>query len=165
MLSSSIHEAKIPLAISQLRADNQAPVVSKHADGGNSRVFKVNFQDGETWAIRLPISPRDPRPEFSTSLVEAEARVLKELETKGFQWSPKLHGYSSTFDNPIGHPFLAMSWIPGNKLIWTEDFPAQPLRDKILKQVAEIQTSLIECTKETSMFKEELARPIDLQLV
>lgn len=143
---------KIPLAISQLRTDKQIPLLNKHFDGGQCRVFKVDFVDGESWAIRVPLFVRHASRETIIHLIDSEARVLEELETKGFRWAAKLRGCSLTFDNAVGYPFLALTWISGSQLSWSDDFPTRPLRDKVLSQVAMIHASLIECTKETSRF-------------
>ncbi|KAJ5712922.1 uncharacterized protein N7483_010103 [Penicillium malachiteum] len=89
--------------------------------------------------------------DFLSYLVDNEVQNLKELEEKGFEWAPRLRGHDSTFDNPIGCPFIAVTWLPDKALKWTEESPQQPLRNKILEQLAEIHITLIECTKHTGI--------------
>lgn len=152
MNRSTIQEENIPFAASQFRPDNQIPEVKERIDSNNYLIFKVDFED-ESWAIRIPVLKNgDWSSEFITSLVEREAHVLEDLEKKGFQWAPRLRGFSSSFDSPIGYPFVAVTWIQGQALAWTEDFPEQPLRDRVLEQLAEIHTSLIACSSHTGKY-------------
>lgn len=138
---------KLPVAVSQLRTDKQVPAISQHFDGGQCRVFKVDFVDGESWAVRVPLFVCHASQDFIIYLMESEARVLEELEIKGFRWAAKLRGRSLTFNNAVGCPFIALTWIAGSPLSWSDDFPTRPLRDKVLSQIAVIHASLIECTK------------------
>lgn len=131
MQGRNFYEENIPFAISQLRPDKQVPALSKHFDGGQCRVFKVDFADGESWAVRVPLFHHASR-ETVVGLIESEARVIEELGMKGFRWVAKLRGCSLTFDNAVGYPFLALTWISGSQLLWSDDFPTRPLRDKIL---------------------------------
>ncbi|KKK14735.1 hypothetical protein AOCH_001701 [Aspergillus ochraceoroseus] len=81
-----------------------------------------------------------PSPKFAFS---------KSWKPKDSPWAAKLQGSSLTFENTVGYPFLALTWISGSPLLWSDDFPTRPLRDKVLNQVAVIHASLIECTKAT----------------
>lgn len=152
MAQPTLREENIPFAISQIRFDHQVPTLSSHHDGGQCRVFRVNFVDGKSWAVRVPLFVRNLSRETIIDLVQCEADILRDLENKGFHWAPKLQGCSLTFDNAVGYPFIALTWIPGSPLSWSEGFPTRSFRDKILNQVAIIHVSLIECTKENSMF-------------
>ncbi|KAF6805203.1 hypothetical protein CPLU01_16004 [Colletotrichum plurivorum] len=82
------------------------------------------------------------------SALRTEWRTLQKLEAKGFVWSPKPLGCNLTLDNPVKHPFLVLEWAEGSHTCWNDTFPARPLRDKFLSQLAAIHTSLIECTIE-----------------
>ncbi|KAK2802082.1 hypothetical protein FQN51_004992 [Onygenales sp. PD_10] len=143
-------EENLSFAISQLRSDHQVPNLSTHYDGGQCRVFRVDFMDGESWAVRVPLFVRNASREAIVGLVQCEANVLRELEIKDFRWAAKLRGCSLTFDNDVGYPFVALTWIPGSPLSWSDDVPPRTVRDKILNQMAVIHVSLIECTKENS---------------
>lgn len=151
MQQQNFYEEGIPAAVSHLQPGHQVPTVNGHFDAGQCRVFKVDFADGESWAVRVPLFLRHASREFIIYLVEHEADVLEELGKKEFRWVAKLRGHSATFDNAVGHPFIAYSWIPGRQLSWSDGFPPRPIRDKVLGQVAVIHASLVECTKESSM--------------
>ncbi|KAE8353701.1 kinase-like domain-containing protein [Aspergillus coremiiformis] len=152
MQQQHFYEERIPFAISQLRSDKQVPTLTKHFDGGQCRVFKVDFVGGESWAVRVPLFVRNASQDTIIHLIGSEVRALEELEIKGFWWAAKLRGCSLTFDNAVGYPFIALTWIPGSQLSWSDDFPTRPIRDKVLSQVAAIHASLIEYTKETHHF-------------
>lgn len=142
----------LPSAVSQFRSDRQIPNVSEtHFDGGQCRIYKVNFDDGESWAIRIPIHMKGSQEQITTCF-RIEQQILEEINKKGFAWAPKLHGWNDTFENEIGYPFTALSWIPGSSLAWTTTSPSRHFRNKVLAQVAEIQTSLINQTIEDRMF-------------
>lgn len=146
------HPENLPSAVSKLRPDGQIPSVSEtYFDGAQCRVYKVNFDDGESWAVRIPIHVKGPG-DFVILLSQTEQQILQELNGKGFRWAPKLHGWSHTFDNEIGYPFEALSWIPGELLDWTATSPPRQIRNKVIGQVAEIQTSLINLTTEARVF-------------
>ncbi|KAJ5394741.1 hypothetical protein N7509_006528 [Penicillium cosmopolitanum] len=149
MQQQSFYENTIPIAISQLRSDKEIPTFRQYFDGGQCRVFKVTFADGESWAVRVPLFVHHASQDTVIQLLESEAHILEELEFKGFSWAARLRGRSLTFDNAIEYPFIALTWIPGSQLSWSDEIPTRTLRNKILYQVAVLHTSLIECTKET----------------
>lgn len=138
----------IPAAVAALRPDGEVPTLSKRFwDGGQCRIFRVEFTNGENWSVRIPIHVQADHDNIF-GILQGEKDVLKELERSNFSWAPKYHGSSITFDNLIGYPFMALSWIEGSPLLWTDKFPKWDDRSKILRQVAEIQISLIECSRE-----------------
>jgi hypothetical protein len=111
------HPENIPIAISHFRSDSQVPVLNeKQYDGGQCRIFKTDFPDGESWAVRIPLHVRNASREAIISLIKDEVDVLQELEMKGFRWAAKHRGSSLIFENLIGHPFIALTWIPGTQL-------------------------------------------------
>ncbi|KAL2018161.1 hypothetical protein VTK56DRAFT_1186 [Thermocarpiscus australiensis] len=143
------HPQNIPHAIAVLQPDIQVPVLNeKYFDGGQCRIYKVDFPDQESWAIRIPLHIRNARCEDIIDLLQGEILILQELELKGFRWAPRIQGSSLTFENSVGYPFIALSWVSGESLSWSLEQPARPIRDKILRQTASIMMSLIECTRE-----------------
>ncbi|KZF20524.1 hypothetical protein L228DRAFT_232091 [Xylona heveae TC161] len=143
------HPENIPTALSHLRPDGHVPVLNDNSFyGGQCHIFKADFPDGECWAVRIPLYARYASRDGFIIQLEHEAKVLRELELKGFRWAPKLKSSSLTFENVVGYPFLALSWVQGTPLSWSEDHPPRSLRNKVLGQVALIQEALIECTKE-----------------
>jgi hypothetical protein len=77
-----------------------------------------------------------------------EKMVFREVGRSNFIRAPKLHGSSLKFENRVRFPFLALSWVEESPLPWTYTYPLRPIRDKVLRQVAQIQVLLIDCTKE-----------------
>jgi len=154
ILKPTFYPENIPLAVSAFRPDRQVPVLNQqHFDGGQCRIFKVDFSDGESWAVRIPLHLQTDSQDAIINVLRDEQVVLQEIGKTTFAWAPKLHGSSFKFDNPLGFPFLTLSWIEGSPLTWTANYPPRPVRDKVLAQIAEIQRSLIECTQDSnSMF-------------
>ncbi|KAI0187153.1 hypothetical protein F4808DRAFT_94595 [Astrocystis sublimbata] len=136
---------KIFAAISHVGLGGEAPVLDEEFRGGQCRIFKVSFQDQEDLAIRVPVSNQPG----IIPVVKAEVEILQLLEVKGFRWAPRCRGYSLSFDNPIKHPFIVLTWVKGSRLSWSEQYPQQPHRDSLLGQIASIQMSLIEYTLES----------------
>lgn len=116
--------------------------------GGQCRIFKLTFRDKESLAVRVPLYMSVCSQFEKIPVVEMEVEIVQMLEAKGFRWAPKCRGYSLSFDNPLKHPFIVLTWIEGSRLPWNTSFPKQPHRDGLLRQIASIQLSLIECTLE-----------------
>ncbi|WEW60409.1 hypothetical protein PRK78_005894 [Emydomyces testavorans] len=142
----------IPAAVQRFRDDNELPhfrskTLTQPLSGGHCQIYRLGFSDNTNWAVRIPIHLSSAPPEAVVSLLATEVKALQQLENCQFPWSPKLIGHDLTFDNPVGFPFLVLTWIPGNPLIWTASTPAKRAdRDKVLKQMANIMLSLISCT-------------------
>lgn len=152
-LMQNFRPENIPTAISAFQPDGEVPVLNElHLEGGQCCIFKADFSDGESWSVRIPIHVQSDSQDVIINVLQAERDVLQEINRKGFRWAPKYLGSSFTFQNLVGFPFLALSWIEGSPLSWSPVDPPRPLRDKVLGQIAEIQMSLIECTKENSVF-------------
>ncbi|MCJ1251339.1 hypothetical protein MMC30_008571 [Trapelia coarctata] len=148
-LMQTFHPENIPATISAFRPDSEVPVLNEqYMDGGECRIFKADFSDGESWSVRIPIHVQSDSQDAIISVLRGEQDVLQEIGGTDFPWAPKHHGSSFTFENLVGYPFIVLSWIEGSPLLWTANYPPRPVRNKILGQVAEIQMSLIECTKE-----------------
>ncbi len=106
------------------------------------------MRNAASLAVRVPLYMDNADPNAKIETLRTELATLNALEAKDFPWSPRCPGHSLTFDNAVEHPFLVLSWINGTQLSWTEDSPSQPVRDRVLKQMAMIQVALIEATLE-----------------
>ncbi|KAF1935922.1 hypothetical protein EJ02DRAFT_360414 [Clathrospora elynae] len=145
----TFYSENITAAISTFRPDGEVPVLNEqHWDGGQCRIFKVDFANGESWSVRIPIHVQSDSQDTIIGVLQGEQDVLQELGKTDFPWAPKHYGSSLTFENLVRFPFMALSWIEGSPLLWTPTDPPRPVRNKVLAQVAEIQMTLIECTKE-----------------
>ncbi|KAF2971908.1 hypothetical protein GQX73_g1760 [Xylaria multiplex] len=135
-------------AVFQLGLGGELPVLEDEFRGGQCRIFKLNFRDKESLAVRVPVYMSVCSQSEKIPVVKLEVEILQTLEAKGFRWAPKCRGYSLSFDNPLKHPFIVLTWIEGSRLSWNASVPKQPHRDDLLRQMASIQLSLIECTLE-----------------
>lgn len=149
--AQAFHPENIPTAIAQCRPDGEVPVLERHFDGGQCRVYKVVFSNKESWAVRIPLHVQSSSKEAMIDVMKGELDTVLELNRKSFPWVAKYHGSSFTFENPVGYPFLAFSWLEGIPLPWSEPELPRPSRNKVLWQLAELQVTLIECTKEKSV--------------
>ncbi|KAI0388554.1 hypothetical protein F5Y17DRAFT_196022 [Xylariaceae sp. FL0594] len=135
-------------ALSELGLIGESPLLDGKFRGGQCRIFKLSFRDKESLAVRVPLYMSVRNQSKKIHVVKMEVEILQMLEAKGFRWAPKCRGYSLSFDNPVKHPFIVLTWVEGSRLHWNERFPGQPHRDNFLGQIASIQLSLIECTLE-----------------
>lgn len=135
---------KIPAAISELGLGGESPLLETEHRGGQCHVFQLSFKDRESLAVRVPLYM--PNDADKIHALEQEVKVLQILEARRFPWAPRCRGQSLTFDNPIKHPFVVLTWVAGAPLRWDDQYPPQPIRDRVLTQMATIQISLIECT-------------------
>ncbi|OAA35198.1 hypothetical protein NOR_08121 [Metarhizium rileyi] len=135
-------------AVTELRIGRNAPFFAGEFIGGECRIFKLGYEDEASVAVRVRHPTDDSSRDDTIAIVKAEIRLVQTLEAKGFRWAPTYRGASLTFENPIEHPFIVLSWIEGSALSWDENLPSQPLRDALLQQVASIQLSLITDTME-----------------
>ncbi|KAH8745786.1 kinase-like domain-containing protein [Diaporthe sp. PMI_573] len=144
----NLEPKNILAAVVQLGIGGNVPSVDAEFDGGECRVFKLSFKDEASLAVRVLHPTDDSNHDNTIATVQTEVRILQTLEEKGFRWAPRYCGASLTFDNPVKHPFIVLTWVEGFPLRWGENFPPQPLRDALLAQIASIQHSLITCTLE-----------------
>lgn len=124
------HPENIPSIATALRNDGTtASFCFDSADhvlsGKQCNNYAVQFPDATTWAVRVPVRVSHLPPDSITVIVEMEVSILKRLQTSGFSKSPRLLGYDSGFDNPIGYPYLVLSWFEGTQLEWSDTAPPQ----------------------------------------
>ena len=160
MARPTVSSSSILAVASALRSDGTSASLCFGTDkapiqDGQCQIYAVRFSGddgggdgGDAWAVRIPVYESLP-PASITSIVQDEVDVMKKLNDAGFHWSPKLIGSDSGFSNPIGHPYLVMNWVPGDALQWTATAPAVENRNKILRQLVQIQLELVNCTQES----------------
>jgi hypothetical protein len=108
------HTENIPSVVTGLRTDGtEVSFCLGTADhplsGKQCLIYAVQFSDGATWAVCVPVHASHLLRECITDFVEMEVSILKRLETSRFSWSPRLLGYHSGFDNPIGFLYFVLS--------------------------------------------------------
>lgn len=151
---NSFHPENILELVKSLRSDAATAsfcfgTADRPLSGKQCFIYVVRFPTGDTWAVRVPVHISHLPPEVIASFVEDEVSILKRLEASGFRWSPRLLAYDSQSSNPIGFPYMVLSWIDGTQLEWSDTVP--PLREsrnKILQQIADIIFELADCTTE-----------------
>lgn len=89
----------------------QASSIVKLAEGGFNRVFLLQMHDGFEAILKIPYHIAGPK-HFATA---SEAATLQYLRSKGVP-VPKVYGYSSNADNPVGVEYLLMEKAPGVSL-------------------------------------------------
>lgn len=166
-----LHEHKMALSVKTFNSDSILNIVdSLRADGTSASfcfntaehplsgkqclIYAVKFPDDATWAVRIPAHTSHLPQEAITDYLKTEISILKNLETRGFSWSPRLLGYDCGFNNPLEFPYLVLSWIEGKPLEWSDTVPSQrENRNKILHQLANIILEMAESTKESCKCK------------
>lgn len=144
--NAGLEPKNILVAVSQIGIVGHCPFLAGELCGGECRVFKLSFGNEASVAVRVPHPDDNNSHDNTIATLQTEVNILKTLEAKGFLWAPRCLGTSLTFDNPIKHPFIVLTWAEGDPLNWDECFPPRPIRDYLLGQIASIQQSLIQCT-------------------
>ncbi|OAQ78351.1 protein kinase-like domain-containingprotein [Purpureocillium lilacinum] len=144
---------KVLAVAAALRTDGKTPHLTHGTEDkpiqlGQTQIFAVRFEDGDTWAVRIPIHQDGTfSPSSIADLAQDEVDTLTKLNEAGFRWAPKLIGSDCSFDNPLGRPYMVVNWLPGVALEWSSALAAEK-RQKVLRQLADIQLDLAQCTSE-----------------
>ncbi|KAI0154380.1 hypothetical protein GGR57DRAFT_113311 [Xylariaceae sp. FL1272] len=139
--------------VKSLRQDGLSGIIFHSTSNKSSldpidRTYGVEFPNGDAWAVRLPwLGTPNLDAGSVMDLVKHEMDILRDLKVSGFRWSPRLIGGDITFQNPMKHPYLVVTWIHGRHLEWTQNYPPkQDQRDKVLRQLVDIQLEMISST-------------------
>lgn len=111
-------------------------------------VWALQYPDGSRYAVRVP----DMRNKTRGSVIEqieSDIELLERLARLKFPWSPRPITYSLHFQNHLRFPYMIVTLFDGHPLNWNHTFPAErATRDKILRQLADINFQLMKCTEE-----------------
>ncbi|KAK1766585.1 kinase-like domain protein [Phialemonium atrogriseum] len=119
--------------------------------GGQCLVYAVQL-GSIACGVRIPVHYNHLPPSAVAECLALEVSVLRSLEERGFAWSPRVLGFDAGFDNPIKFPYVVLSWIDGKLLEWTPTIPQKRhVRDKVLRQMADIVFELVSCTEDAYM--------------
>lgn len=159
MSPTSYSPGDILALASSIRSDGAWPTLCFGTDvspfhGDNSLIYALRFPDDVAWAFHVFVQDgTNSTADSVASLTQSQATMLTTLRESGFQRSPKLIHHDPGHDNPIKAPYLVLSWIPGTALEWTDTSPPEPqYREKILRQITNIQLELADCTKASCMW-------------
>jgi hypothetical protein len=86
----------------------RASRITKLAEGGYNRVFQVTMDDGFEAIAKIPYSSTGPKYYATAS----EAATLTYLNSKGIP-VPRVYGYSSSENNPVGVEYILMEKAKG----------------------------------------------------
>lgn len=113
------------------------PVASiiKLAEGGFNRVFLLKMDDGLEAILKIPFHIAGPK-QFATA---SEVATLQYLHSKGIP-VPKVYGYSSCANNPVGVEYILMEKAQGVGL-------QSRWRDLTKSQHHKLATSFVEIEK------------------
>ncbi|OAA53293.1 sorting nexin-3 [Cordyceps fumosorosea ARSEF 2679] len=144
----SIYNVKVALESLNLEGSY---VFESEMHGPRYILYRFRRDDGSHIALRMMQPYRVvASAEYVRTAVRREVSILKKLESIQFQWAPRCIAFDLSFNNPIGRPFLVVTWMAGQTLIWTRDHPGPDLRARVLNQLSQIQLELIHTSLQRS---------------
>ncbi|KIJ33074.1 hypothetical protein M422DRAFT_213623, partial [Sphaerobolus stellatus SS14] len=106
-------------------------VNSKYIVGTDHVVWPIYFEDGAQWIIRIP--QRDWSPLLEKNL-QANIDVMNFIGAHTTIPLPRIYGYSTNVDNPLGRPYVFMQLMSG-KLLWERWFDPEWFTERRRKTV------------------------------
>jgi hypothetical protein len=108
----------------------------------NWLIFRIRFASNrKCWAARIPKDQEYSFRDISIKPLEVIARRHPRIR------APRLHGYvdaGTAVDNPVGVAYMLVDWIEGKSMQpWTKDYPPTHLRQKFLRQLADITWEML----------------------
>jgi len=89
-LIQTFRPENIPATISAFRPDGEVPVLNEqYMDGGECRIFKADFSDGESWSVRIPIHVQSDSQDAIINVLRGEQDVLQGDWRDGLSLGPK----------------------------------------------------------------------------
>ncbi len=71
---------KIPTSIFDFPPYGEVPVLNKrYMNDGEFPIFKVDFSDGESWSVRIPIHVQSDSQDATISVFRVKQDVLQEI--------------------------------------------------------------------------------------
>ncbi len=117
--------------------------------GGENLVFAVEDSRRIRVGIRVPRN----RTPYTAQVVEMEVLHRKAIEREKIGRFQQLISYSSSCDNPVQAPFIALKWADGSPLQWTDSSPADETdRNKVIRAIAQTNMDLLMVRKKGSFW-------------
>ncbi|KAI0757649.1 kinase-like domain-containing protein [Daedaleopsis nitida] len=87
--------------------------------GAYNIVYKIDFSDKISWAVRIPITPWDTTRAHAMRLDMIGMQYLSENTSLPI---PRIHAFTYTADNTIQYPYIIMDYMHGVRLVdvWNE---------------------------------------------
>ena len=105
--------------------------------GGCNIVYRIAFEDGKSWALRIPYEDLCPIVESVTTMHNVQSTVPDMPIATVRAWSDSEDG------DGVGTPYMLLDWIEGNVLEWNASFPTPVAREKVLVQLAQYSADLL----------------------
>ena len=108
--------------------------------GGENVIFVVEDSRQSRIAIRVP---RLEGP-YAAQVVKVEALHRRAIEHEKVAQIQQMIGYSTSYQNPVQSPFVALKWVDGEHLQWNDSRPADVRdRNKVIHAIAQISMDLL----------------------
>jgi len=108
--------------------------------GGENIIFVVEDSRRSRVAVRVP---RLEGP-YAARVVGVEALHRRAIEHEEIGRVQRMIGYSTSCENPVKAPFIALKWADGAHLQWTDSKPADEKdRRKVIHAIAQISMDML----------------------
>ncbi|OJJ51154.1 hypothetical protein ASPZODRAFT_327067 [Penicilliopsis zonata CBS 506.65] len=113
--------------------------MTKLAEGGFNKVFRLLMNDGKTVLARIP-NPNSGPPFYTTASEVATMEFARDFLQIPI---PKVIGWSATSSNPVGSEYIIMEEAAGTQLalLWDDLNPDSKL--SIMREIVTIETKLL----------------------
>ena len=104
--------------------------------GAFNLIYRLDFSDGVSWAIRIPLSNKYGTYEESQErCIQSEVEIMQFLRRHTSIPIPQVYAFDVCTANPIGVPFILMEFISGRSVheVWFKDDGETPLEERRLR--------------------------------
>ena len=122
-------------------------------------VYRIAFEDGKRWALRIPYEELCQPIESVTIMHNVQSAVPDMPIATVHAWSDNEDG------DGVGTPYMLLDWIEGNILEWNASFPNPVAREKVLLQLAQFSADLLVRTSLQSRTQSETTLAWMLRLI
>ncbi|KAE8356230.1 kinase-like domain-containing protein [Aspergillus coremiiformis] len=132
-----------PIALQKVAAEsvgsNSCASMRKLAEGGYNKVFRLLMNDGKTVMARIP-NPNAGPPFYTTA---SEVATMEFVRTILQLPVPKVYGWSTSSENPVGSEYIIMEEAVGKQLesVWDRLRPESKLA--IMRELVSIEEKLV----------------------
>ena len=127
----------------------QCNVVIPPYHGSYNLEFKVLFQDGVEWLLKVPANGYSDAFDFlAANALESEAETMRLIKRKPSIPVPEVHSYDASMNNAVHCPFILLDLMRGKSLhrAWFDDeasaYRLELIRMRALQTVAASMTQL-----------------------
>ncbi|KAI0359536.1 hypothetical protein OH77DRAFT_1517948 [Trametes cingulata] len=118
-------------------------VVTPPLHGGYNIAFDLEFSDGLSWIIRIPLDEWDDTDARS---MQRDISTMEYITSHTSVPIPRLHAYCCTTDNPLAHPYMIMDKIRGLLLddVWEDPswWTGERKKENLLESLAGFMVEL-----------------------